>query len=61
MREVLIQTAEPVSTREATERLVEIIGSIYVEADLEQLASNANQLNAEERAQLLRHLQDFDD
>ena len=41
--------------------MTEIIDSIYVKADLEQLASNANQLNAEERAQLLRLLQDFED
>ena len=51
---VVMQTAEPVSTREATERLVKILDSIYANADLEHIAANATQLNAEERTQLLR-------
>ena len=47
MREVVIQVEEPVSTREATERLVRILDSTYVKADLEHVATNKTQLNAE--------------
>ena len=47
MREVLMHTAETVSTREATERLVKILNSTYAKADLEQVAANATHLNAE--------------
>ena len=32
MRKVVIQTAEPASTKEATERLVKILDSTYVKA-----------------------------
>ena len=35
MHEVVMQTAEPVSTRDATERLVKILDITYVKADLE--------------------------
>ena len=48
MIKVVMQTEEPVSTREATESLVKIIGSTYVKAYLEQVASNATHLEAEE-------------
>ena len=34
MREVVMQIAEPASTREATERMVKILDSIYANADL---------------------------
>ena len=44
---MVIYTEEPVSTREATESLVKIIGSTYVKAYLEQVASNATHLEAE--------------
>ena len=54
-----MQTSEPASTREATERLVKIINSTYVKAELNQLADNSTQMNAEERNQLLRLLNDF--
>ena len=56
MREVVTQTAEPASTREATERIVNILYDTYVKAYLKQVADNANQLNAEERTMLLRIL-----
>ena len=48
IREVVMQTAEPFSTREATQSLVKILNSSYVKADLEQVASNATHLEAEE-------------
>ena len=54
-----MQTVEPVSTREATERLVKIIDSTYVKDDLEQVAANATQLNAEEINELIKILQYF--
>ena len=49
MREVVMQTAELDSTREATERLVKITDSTYAKENLNQLSNNATQLNAEER------------
>ena len=63
MREVVMQTAEPASTIEATDRMVKILDSTYVnvKADLNQLSDNATQLNAEERTQLLSLLEDFED
>ena len=45
MCEVVIQTAEPYSTREATDILVEILDSTYAKADLEQVANNETHLN----------------
>ena len=53
MREVLMKTADPASTIEATERMVKNLNSTYAKADLNQVANNATQLNAEERTQLL--------
>ena len=41
MCKVVIQTAQPASTREANERLVNILDSTYAKADLEQVANNA--------------------
>ena len=46
MRDVVIQTAEPASTREATEIIVKVIGSTYAKANLEQVV-NDSQLNSE--------------
>ena len=56
MHEVVMQTAEPVSTRDATERLVKILDITYVKADLEYVAAKATKMNSEERTQLLRLL-----
>ena len=50
MIQVVIKTAEPVSTREYIEMLVKIIENSYVKSNLEQLSANATQLNTEERA-----------
>ena len=47
MREVVMQTAELVSTIEATEKLIKIIYSTYAKADIYQVAPNATQMNAE--------------
>ena len=43
-----MQTTEPASTRECTERMVQILDSTYAKADLEQVV-NASHLNDEER------------
>ena len=51
-----MHTSEPVSTREATERLVEILDSTYAKAKPKQVAANAIHLNNECRTQLLRLL-----
>ena len=48
MHNVVIHTAEPVSTREATDGLVKIFYSTYEKADLEQVAANATRMNNEE-------------
>ena len=55
-----MQTAETVSTGEYNERLVKILDSIYVKADLEQVDNNATHLNTEEITQILRILKDFE-
>ena len=47
MPEVVIQTKEPASRREATEKLVKILDNKYVKGDLKQVADNATQLNYE--------------
>ena len=51
MRKVVMQTAEPASTREATEILVKILNGIYFETHL----------NIEEITLLLRLLEEFKD
>ena len=40
MREVVMKNAEPVATRESTERLVKILNRTYSKAYLEQVAAN---------------------
>ena len=61
MRKVVMQTAEPVSTREVIEILVKIFDSTYVNADLKHVAYNTYHLNAEEITQLIRPIVDFRD
>ena len=61
MLEVVMQTIEPDSIREATEKMVKILNSTYAKADLKQVFNNATQMNAEERTQLLSILEDFKD
>ena len=60
MPKVVMQTAEPSSTLEATYIIVKIIYSTYAKVDLKQLV-NASQLNAEERTLLLSLLKYFKD
>ena len=47
MCKVVIQTAEPSSTREANEQIVKVLGSTYAKLDLNQVANNTTHLNAE--------------
>ena len=61
MHEVVMKTAEPVSTREATERLLKALNSTYAKADLEHVATNTNHINSEKITQLQRLLKDFED
>ena len=61
MREVAMQTSEPVSKIEATEKLVKILYSTYASSDLKHVADNITQMNSEERTQLLRILKDCKD
>ena len=58
MREVVMQTEEPDSTREATDQMEKIPDSTYAKAELEQVV-NARQLNPEEIPLLLSRLKDF--
>ena len=60
INEVVMQTAEPASTREATERMVKIPDSTYEKADLEQVV-NASQMNSEEITLLLILIEDFEE
>ena len=60
MRKVVMQTSEPVSTREATERLVKILDSTYAKDDLQQVAANTIHMISEDRTELPRLIQDFE-
>ena len=61
MRQIVMQTAEPDSTQEATEIMVKIIYITYVKADLNQVADNATHLNSKERTLLLSLIKDYED
>ena len=61
MREVVMHTAVSDSTRETTERLVNILNSTYAKSYLKHLSDNATQMTAEERTQLIRLLEDFEE
>ena len=61
MCKVVINIAETDSAREATEILVKILDITYAKADLKQVAYNEIHMDAEERTQLLRLLQYFED
>ena len=60
MRKVIMHTAEPVSTRESTDRMVNIIYITYAKSYLEEVAANTTQINHEERTQLLVLLNYFE-
>ena len=47
MREVVIQTEEPVSARESTAMLVKILKSVYAKENLKQVAYNTTHLKSE--------------
>ena len=57
----MTQTAEPIATQEATERIVKILDSKYEKADLDEVAANAEQLNKPQQRKLLSLLKDFED
>ena len=61
MRDVVIHTAELVSTKEATDSLVKITDSTYMRSELKQGAHNTTHMDAEERTQLLRFIEYFQD
>ena len=61
MRKVVMHNVYPASRQKDTEIMFKIFNSTYVKAYLKQVANNVNQLNAEERAQLLILLEDFED
>ena len=61
MSKVVMHTADPYSTIEATEILVKTVEITYAKADLKQVAASATQMNNEETTQLLRLLEDFKD
>ena len=50
MCKVVMHTTEPVSTREATERLVKILNITYAKSYPKKLADNTTQKNAVERS-----------
>ena len=56
-----MQTTEPAYTREATEWMVIILNIAYAKSYLDQVANNSNQLNSEERTQLLSFLEELQD
>ena len=61
MCEVLIHNSETVSTIEATDILVKIIDSIYVNENFTQIADNVTHMDSEDRTQLLELLKYFED
>ena len=61
MREVVMHTLEPSSTREATERMVKILDINYAKADLNQVDNNTTQLNYEERTLLLSLIENLEE
>ena len=61
MCEVVIQTAEPYSTQEATVIMVQILYITYAMAYLKQVADNITYLNTEEITILFSLLDDFKD
>ena len=61
MYEVVIQTAEPTSTQEATEWMIKIINGTYAKEDLKQVVDNITCLDDEEINMLLGLLEGFED
>ena len=61
MSKVVMQTAEPYCTWEATELMVKILYSTYAKAYLEQVVANSIQMNSEGRNVLLSLIDHFED
>ena len=61
MRDVVIHTEEPSSTKKATEIMVKTLDSTYEKAYFEHIAANATQLNSKERDMLLYLLNKFEE
>ena len=61
MSELVMQTAEPASTREATDRMVKISNSTYTKAELKYAVDNASYMNSEERILLLSLIENSED
>ena len=60
IKTTILRSVEPVSTKEATDRVVKILDSKYEKADLNKIADNANNLDKEQKQQLLKLLQQFE-
>ena len=56
-----MQTVEPASTRQATERMVKTPNHTYAKTYLKQVAYNTTHLNSKERTLLLILLEDSED
>ena len=56
----VMKTAETVYARWSNKRLVKILDSNYLKADLQQVADNATHMAAEDRTQLLSILKFFE-
>ena len=61
MSKVVIQTTEPASTRDYTEILAKTLDSNYTKEDLEQVAANSVQLNAEWIIKIMIRINEFED
>ena len=61
IKQIMTQTAEPIATQEATERIVRILNSKYEKTDLDQVAAGAEELDEHQQKKLLSLLKDFED
>ena len=59
IREVVMHTSKPASTREYTKIMIKNICIIYAKSEFEQVAANAVQLNADEKINLMSLINDF--
>ena len=60
MNKIIQENMEPISTKEATKRVVEILDAKYEKADLEQVVNNATHLNPGQRKKLLKLLKKYE-
>jgi len=61
IKQIMTQTAEQITTQEATERIVRILNRKYKKADLDQVAAGAEELDEHQQKKLLSLLKDFED